>query len=120
MMKNLKPELSEPNRILTARAEQLLLQKLPVDQALLRRTAKLLEPKNLKRIGLLAIGSSVLISIVSSVGHDSIYRAAVAKEMKKQLDPLRKKLDDLEAQNLVLWQQNQELLEKLNGKTAEE
>ena len=109
-MKNKMPAIVEKNSdILLAKTEQALLEKLPVDQKTLRRLGKLIEPKNLKLAALGAVGTSVLITVVTNIGHDRLYRAAVAREMKKQLEPLRKKLDALEAQNAVLWQQNEEL-----------
>ena len=100
--------------IITARAEQALLDKLPVDQRTLHLVGKILEPKNLKRIGLAAIGGSVLISLVSSISHDKVYQAAVAREIKKQIAPLEHKLEELKMQNAVLLQQNRELIAQLD------
>ena len=97
------------NKAIASRAEQAMIERLPVDQKTLRMIGKVLEPKNLKRIGIAAVGGSVLVSIVSSLGRDRINRAETARELRKQLTPLQKKLDDLEAQNTVLWQQNEEL-----------
>ena len=91
------------NKAIASRAEQAMIERLPVDQKTLRMIGKVLEPKNLKRIGIAAVGGSVLVSIVSSLGRDRINRAETARELRK------KKLDDLEAQNTVLWQQNEEL-----------
>ena len=101
------------NNIVAARAEQAMIDMLPVDQKTLRIMGKILEPKNLKRIGIAAVGGSVLISLVSSLGRDRINRAETARELKKQLLPLQKKLDELEAQNAALWRQNEELKEQL-------
>ena len=112
-MKKSLPVLSNKKNVLSAQAEQMILEKLPVDQKTLRLVTKALEPKNLKRLAIAAVGGSFLVSFVSSASQNRIYQAMVAREMKKQLDPLRKKLDELEAQNAVLYQQNKELLEKL-------
>ena len=104
------------NNILAARAEQAIIDSLPVDRRTLRIIGKVLEPQNLKRIGIAAVGGSVLISIVSALGRDRVNRAGTAAEMKKQLKPVQQKLNELEAQNAVLLQQNEELklqLEKL-------
>ena len=90
------------NNILAVRSEQAILDKLPVDQKTLRMIGRILEPKNLKRIGIAAVGGSVLISFISTYGRDRINRAATAQEIKKQLVPLQKRLDDLEAQNREL------------------
>ena len=113
-MKLTKPVIQDPNAVLTAKAEQMLLEKLPVDQKTLKLAGKLLEPKNLKIIGITAIGGSALISLISSISHDKIYQAAVAKEIKKQIAPLEHKLDELRTQNAVLLQQNRELIAQQN------
>ncbi len=97
----------------TARAEHAMLDGISVDQRTLRIIGKTLEPKNLKRIGIAAVGGSLLISMISTLGRDRLNRAETARELKKQLMPLQKKLDDLEAQNAALWQQNEELKSQL-------
>lgn len=97
------------NNILAARAEQAIIDSLPVDRRTLRIIGKVLEPQNLKRIGIAAVGGSVLISIVSVLGRDRVNRAGTAAEMKKQLKPVQQKLNELEAQNAVLLQQNEDL-----------
>lgn len=96
--------------IISAKAEQAVLNVLPVDQKTLQRTAKILEPKNLKRIGIAVVGGSALISIITSFGHDRINRAAMSHEVKKQLVPVMNKLNELEALNVSLLQQNKELM----------
>ncbi len=101
------------NKIIAAQAEQAMIDRLPVDQRTLRIIGKTLEPKNLKRIVIGAAGGSLLISLVSSLGRDRLNRTATAHELRKQLLPLQKKLDDLEAQNVALWQQNEELKAQL-------
>lgn len=101
------------SNILAARTEQAVLDMLPVDQKTLRMIGRILEPKNLKRIGIAALGGSVLVSFINSFGRDHLNREATSQELKKQLAPIQKKLDDLEAQNLALWQQNEELKAQL-------
>ena len=113
-MKISKAVVESPENILTARVEQALLEKLPVDQKSLQRVFRILEPKNLKKIGITAIGGSVLISLISSLTHDSAYKAAVAREMKKQIAPLEQRLEELQAQNELLLQQNRELIARLD------
>ena len=108
----MKKTLLDNNKI-TARAEQAMQDRIPVDQRTLRIIGKTLEPKNLKRIGIAAVGGSLLISMISTLGRDRLNRAETARELKKQLMPLQKKLDDLEAQNAALWQQNEELKSQL-------
>ena len=79
----------------------------------LQRAAKYLEPRKLKRIAVIAVGGSAALSLLGSIGHDRIYRAAVAREMKKQLEPIRKQLDELTVQNENLIRQNELLREQL-------
>ena len=119
-MKITKPAFQKPNDVITAKAEQMLLDKLPVDQKTLQRAAGILEPKNLKWIGLAVIGGSALVTIASSISHDAIYKAMVAKEMKKQIKPLEQKLDELREQNEILLRQNRELADQLKKLQAEE
>ncbi len=119
-MKKSLPVLSNKKNVLSAQAEQMILEKLPVDQKTLRLVTKVLEPKNLKRLAIAAVGGSFLVSFVSSASQNRIYQAMVAREMKKQLDPLRKKLDELEAQNAALWEQNRELLKEMKKKEIKE
>ena len=107
------PILHKKDDIITSKAEQAVLSVLPVDQKTLQKTMKFLEPKNLKRIAIAVVGGSALVSIVTSIGHDRIYRAAVSHEVKKQLDPVMKKLNELEAQNTALYRQNKELTKLL-------
>ncbi|MCR5576282.1 MAG: hypothetical protein K6F56_04675 [Oscillospiraceae bacterium] len=99
---------------LAAQAGQLLLDQLPVDAAKLKKAAKYMEPKNIKRIAIAAVGGSALLSLVGSLGHDRLYRAAVARELKKQLEPIQKQLDELAEQNEALIRQNEALQEQLS------
>ena len=113
-MKKTLAILSERKNPLAVKTEQVLLEKLPVDQKTLNRAMKILEPKNLKRLCIGAIGGSILVTILSNIGKDQIYRASVGQEIKKQLAPMQKKLDELEAQNAALYLQNKELMEKID------
>lgn len=68
-----------------------------------KRTAlKLLRKIDLKKAGLIAGGSAVLLSAVSLSGHYGFYKGVVAGELKRQLAPVNKKLDELMAQNEAL------------------
>lgn len=105
--------VTEPKRALTARAEQAVLERLPVDQKKLRAAAKYLEPKRLKLVLLAAAGGMALLSAVASFGHERVYRAAVARELKRQLAPVNERLETLEKQNEELKRQNEELARRL-------
>ena len=98
---------------LAAQAGQAFLNQLPFDVSRFQRAARYLEPKKLKRIAIVAIGGSALLSLLGTLGHDRLYRAAVAREIKKQLDPIQKQLDELSEQNEVLIRQNEALQEQL-------
>ena len=114
MKTNTLPVISK-KKTLSNMAEQAVIDMLPVDQKTLQRAVKILEPKNLKLIVLATVGGTALISVLTTIGRDSVYKAAVAHEMKKQLEPLKKKLNELEAQNTVLYQQNKELSEMIKS-----
>ncbi len=116
-MKTIKKSvLPDTSSILTARAEQAILEKLPVDEKTLRLIGRIFEPQNLKYIGIAAVGGSALISVISSITHDRVYQAAVARELKKQLVPLERRMAELEAQNEALLEQNRKLLAQLDQK----
>ena len=100
-------------KILTARAEEALAEKLPIDQRTLHLIGKLIEPTNLKRIAVVTIGGSVGLSVLRNVGETRMVRSAVKREMKKQLEPISKKLGDLEKQNEQLQKQNEQLQKQL-------
>lgn len=99
---------------LAAQAGQLLINQLPVDVGKLKRAATYLEPRKLKRIAVVAVGGSALLSLIGTLGHDRLYRAAVARELKKQLAPIQKQLDELAEQNEALIRQNEALQEELS------
>lgn len=105
--------LSKKKEALAAQAAQVLLDQLPVDSGKLKKAARLLEPKNLKIAAVAVVGGSALLSLAGSIGHDRIYRAAVSRELKKQLEPIQKQLDELREQNEVLMRQNEALQEQL-------
>ena len=101
---------------LAARAEQTLVEQLPVDQKALRVMGWLIKPENLKKVGIGAIGCAAVVSMLKNANQMRSYRAAMGKELKKQLEPVTEKLNELEAQNEELKRQNQELLKKLEQK----
>ena len=66
-----------------------------------------------KRLGALLLGGVAAVSLAGKWLRSRAYRAAVAKELKKQLAPLNKKLDELEKQNEELKKQNEQLRKQL-------
>ena len=98
---------------LAARAGEAILQQLPVEEKTLRRVTWLMEPKHLKFLGIAAVSGTAAFSALSSAGRMHAYRAAMARELRKQLDPVNKKLNELEKQNEELKQQNEKLQKQL-------
>lgn len=101
---------------LAVRAGKAMLEQLPVDQKKLKLAATLLEKNNLKRLGVVAVSGVAGISLGSTMIQARLTRAALRKELKRQLAPLNKKLDELEEQNKELRKQNEELQRRLKGK----
>lgn len=101
---------------LAVRAEQALVEQLPVDQKTLRVVGWLMDPKHLKLAGVGAVGCAAAVSMFKNAGQMRMYRAAMGRELKKQLEPINKKLDELEAQNEELKRQNQRLQKQLDQK----
>ena len=103
-------KLHKAKTTVAGQAGEALLRQLPVETKTLKRIAKWLEPGHLKQVGLLAVGVSFGLSALNSLGEARMVRAAVSRELKKQLVPVNKKLDELEAQNRELKRENEELL----------
>ena len=57
---------------------------------------------DMKRVGLIAGGTALAMTAVTVAGRYGIYRGAVAAELKRQLAPLHRKLDMLQAENRQL------------------
>ena len=112
-MKRTMKVLEGPKNALAVRAGQAVLDQLPIDGKKLRRAAALMEPKNLKRLGVIAASGVAALSLGGTLAQARLTRAALAKELKKQLAPVNKKLDELEKQNAELQRQNAELQRRL-------
>ena len=100
-------------KALASKAEGALMEQLPFSPKTRRIVTWLLEPKHIKRIAVLAVGGSIAASAIGAAGKMRMYRCAMAKELKKQLEPLNKKLDQLEEQNEELKKQNRQLRDRL-------
>lgn len=83
------------------------------EQKLLRFVLSNVNAANLKRLGAIAVAGGVAVTLVGNWLHNRVYRAAVARELKKQLAPVNKKLDELEKQNEELKKQNEQLKKQL-------
>lgn len=113
-MKKALPMPTDVKRGIALRAEQAVLEQLPVDRKALKKAAKYLEPKKLKLLTVAFLGGAAFLSLLGTAGHERLYRAAVAKELKRQLAPVNEKLDELQAQNDELRAQNEELKRRLD------
>ena len=100
-------------KALAARAEKAMYENFPVDLGRFKRVAGYLEPKKLKRIAIAVVGGSAVLSLIGVIGRNSFYRAVVAREPKKQLEPIQEQLDELSEQNEALIRQNEALQEQL-------
>ena len=101
-------------KALAVRAARKALEQLPAESKKLRVAAALLEPQNLKRLGVAAAGSAAVLGLTASAIRTRLYRRALARELKRQLAPINKKLDALEKQNKELMEQNEQLKKQLH------
>ncbi len=101
-------------KALVSRAEEALVSKLPVDEKALRRVGNLMEPKNIKRAAIAVVGGSAALSLLGNIWETHVYRRAMAKELKKQLEPIKKQLSAIEVQNAELKKQNEQLRKRLS------
>ena len=83
------------------------------EQKLLRMVLAHANAKDLRKLGILVIGCGAAVSLAGSFARNRFYRAALARELKKQLAPVNKKLDELEKQNEELKKQNEQLKKQL-------
>ena len=74
---------------------------------------KLLNPENLKRLGIIAIVGVIIFTLIKRWSEIHTYRSAIAAAMKKQLEPVTEKLDELQEQNEELRRQNEQIQEQL-------
>lgn len=106
--------LKHAKKALAARAEDALMEQLPVNPRALRRVSWLMEPKHLKHIAIVLIGGSLAASAIGTASEMRMYRRAMAKELKKQLEPINRKLDELKEENEELKKQNRQLRDRLD------
>lgn len=67
-----------------------------------RTVMHLLRKVDVKKVGIAAGGAAVVLSAVSLTGRYTFYKGIVSGELKRQLAPVNKKLDELKAQNAEL------------------
>ena len=81
-----------------------------------RTVMHLLRKVNVKKVGIAAGGAAVVLSAVTLTGRYTFYKGIVSGELKRQLAPVNKKLDELKAQNAELKAE----VERLNAQCEDE
>lgn len=81
-----------------------------------RTVMHLLRKVNVKKVGIAAGGAAVVLSAVILTGRYTFYKGIVSGELKRQLAPVNKKLDELKAQNAELKAE----VERLNAQCEDE
>ena len=80
-----------------------------------RTVMRLLRKVDIKKIGIAAGGAAVVLSAVSLTGRYTFYKGIVSGELKRQLAPVNKKLDELKAQNAELKAEVERLTAQCEG-----
>ena len=81
-----------------------------------RNVLRLMRKVDIKKVGLAAGGAAVVLSAVSLTGRYTFYKGIVSGELRRQLTPVNKKLDELKAQNAELRAE----VERLQAQQAED
>ena len=81
-----------------------------------RNIMHLMRRVDIKKVGVVAGGAAAVLSVMSLTGHYTFYKGIVAGELKRQLAPVNKKLDELKAQNAELKAE----VERLQAQQIEE
>ena len=81
-----------------------------------RNVMRLMRRVDIKKVGVVAGGAAAVLSVMSLTGRYTFYKGIVAGELKRQLAPVNKKLDELKAQNAELKAE----VERLQAQQIEE
>jgi|GEM_PF-534823 len=81
-----------------------------------RNVMRLMRRVDIKKVGVVAGGAAAVLSVMSLTGRYTFYKSIVAGELKRQLAPVNKKLDELKAQNAELKAE----VERLQAQQIEE
>lgn len=81
-----------------------------------RNVMRLMRRVDIKKVGIVAGGVAAVLSVMSLTGRYTFYKGIVAGELKRQLAPVNKKLDELKAQNAELKAE----VERLQAQQIEE
>ena len=63
-----------------------------------RNIMHLMRKVDIKKVGVVAGGAAAVLSVMSLTGRYTFYKGIVAGELKRQLAPVNKKLDELKAE----------------------
>ena len=74
----------------------------PLPGRKLPEAANTLRKLDMKKVGFIAGGTVLAMTAVTVASRYGIYRGALAAELKRQLAPLHRKLDQLQAENRQL------------------
>ena len=73
-----------------------------------QQTRELLRRLDWKKAAVAAVGTVAVVSAVSTAAQYRFYRGIVARELKRQLGPLREQLDEIQAENRQLRRELQQ------------
>lgn len=73
-----------------------------------RNVMRLMRKVDIKKVGVVAGGAAAVLSVMSLTGRYTFYKGIVAGELKRQLTPVNKKLDELKAEVERLQAQQEE------------
>lgn len=76
-----------------------------------RKALQLIRKVDFKKALIISGAAAAAVSVVNLTGKYRFYKSVVSGELKKQLAPVNKKLDELQKQNLELQKQ----LDEING-----
>ena len=88
--------VSAAKAALAVRAGKAVLEKLPIEEKKLKLAAALLDKTNLKRLGFVAVSGAAALSLGGTVLQTRLTRAALRKELKRQLEPLHEEIAALQ------------------------
>jgi len=95
--------LKRKDKVLPVQPEQAVLalelvKKSGLEKKLAHQALQALDTRKLRKLGILGLGVVGITAAVNAVGQYTFYRTVVARELKRQLNPMRKKLDEIEAE----------------------
>ena len=81
--------------------------------SLLRKLLRRSRLRRIKRLLIGVVGGGSVLALLGKLKRDRKFRAAISRELEKQLDPVNKKVRELEKQNEELKRENAQLRKQL-------